>query len=246
MDPEAYLEHQEHENKHWWFLARRHIVSQFLQKNLPKKKHLQILEIGAGTGGNLAMLKKFGELHAMELDECALEFANAKNICPVQKGHLPDGIPFDQKFDVIVMLDVLEHIQDDKAALHTVKSLLKENGQLLLTVPAYQFLWSGHDVMSHHYRRYTRKNLQSLLQKSEFTIRHSTYFNTFLFPIVLAVRIFSKIIKSESQSDVTMPSNFVNQTLKTIFQSESLLLPFLKFPFGVSILTFAENKTSTS
>ena len=241
MNPKLYLEHRDFEEKHWWFVARRKIIFHFLKNHLQANNHDQVLEIGAGTGGNLAMLQNFGNLHAMELDANAIKYANEKNICEVRQGALPNKIPFKQKFDLIVMADVLEHIEEDTKALQAVKQILKDDGKLLITVPAYPFLWSEHDVVSHHYRRYTKSHLCSLLVQSGFYVKHSTYFNTFLFPAVLAVRILSQLIKSESpKSDISMPSKWVNQVLKIIFQSETGFLSKLSFPFGVSLMALSE------
>ena len=245
MDRELYLEHRDFEEKHWWFVARRKIIFNFLKKHLQTNNDCQVLEIGAGTGGNLKMLQSFGKLYAMELDADAVQYANEKNICQVKQGALPSQIPFQQKFDLIVMADVLEHIEDDAEALQAVKNLLKDDAKLLITVPAYQFLWSEHDVANHHYRRYTKKHLCSLLSQSGLHVKHSTYFNTFLFPVVLAIRTASQFIKSElPKSNINMPSKWMNQILKNIFQSETLFLSWLQFPFGVSFMVLSENQNS--
>lgn len=240
MDQEFYREMYINEDMHWWFVARRLIIKKVIDKYFHTKQGT-VLEVGCGSGGNLEMLQEYGEIFAMELDDGARSMANSRKICHVKKGELPYDIPFDDyAFDLICMLDVLEHIDDDLATLKSLRGKLNQNGILLITVPAYKFLWSGHDVVSHHKRRYTRKQLIDIVLKSGFIIKYSTYFNTFLFPIITAVRIKNKIFARNSGSDVTMPSNFVNRLLNKIFSFEQLLLPTISFPFGVSILLIAE------
>jgi len=176
----------------------------------------------------------------MELDDEARSMANSRNVCNVKKGKLPNDIPFDNGFDLICMLDVLEHIDDDLATLQSVRDKLNQKGIFLITVPAYKFLWSAHDVVSHHKRRYIRKQLTDLVSKSGLIVKYTTYFNTFLFPVIVIVRTLNNIFGMNSGSDVNLPSNPVNNLLTKIFFSERALLPTISFPFGVSILLIAE------
>lgn len=240
MQPEAYQEMFSAEDRHWWFVARRKLI----QKILCTWFHggvWSILEIGCGTGGNLDLLSAYGTVSGVELDDVALALANSRKICAVKKGALPDSIPFEQAFDLICLFDVLEHIPDDLAALHAARNKLAPGGKILITVPAYNFLWSSHDVVLHHKRRYNRKELSTLLQKAGFTIRYSTYFNTFLFPLVAVARICNKLFNRTGGTDVTMPREVINSTLIKIFSGERFLLPGFSLPFGVSILVLAEN-----
>ncbi len=136
------------EREHWWFTARRQILDRLLcYADLPVGA--LILEAGSGTGGNLAMLQRYGKVHAMELDESARELARSKNLdVLIEPGRLPGEIPYgDQLFDAIVMFDVLEHIDEDQATLEAIMARLKPGGRLVLTVPAFSSLWSNHDVI---------------------------------------------------------------------------------------------------
>jgi len=240
MDKEIYTQMSLLEDKHWWFVGRRKIIKSVLDKFYKKPASNKILEIGCGTGGNLPLLSKYGALTAIELCDEAIAIAAKKNICPVHKGSLPDNLQLVDKFDLICMLDVLEHIEDDSGALNNVASQLNFNGMLLITVPAYMFLWSAHDEIHHHHRRYTRKRLEDIIVKSGLKIKYSTYFNTLLFPIVYSVRLVGKLVNKNQASDANMPSPIVNQLLQYIVQLENLILKLITLPFGVSILVIAE------
>jgi len=240
MNKEIYTQMSLLEDKHWWFVGRRKIIESILDKFYKKPASNKILEIGCGTGGNLALLSKYGTLTAIELYDEAIEIAAKKNICPIHKGSLPDNLQLVDKFDLICMLDVLEHIEDDSGALNNLASQLNSNGMLLITVPAYMFLWSTHDEIAHHQRRYTQKELEGIIVKGGLKIKYSTYFNTLLFPIIYSVRLAGKLINKHQASYVNMPSPRVNQVLQYIFQLEKLILKLIALPFGVSILVIAE------
>ena len=236
MQPEFYTEMASVEDKHFWFVARRRLIGKVLD-HMKLASHSDILEIGCGSGGNLDLLARYGNLYAVELDRGARALANRRNIVKVEEGSLPDNVPFaDRHFDIIAMLDVLEHIADDVAALRTVHERLKDNGIILLTVPAYQFLWSHHDVVSHHRRRYVRGELERLIANVGFTVVYSTYFNTILFPIVATVRFLKNIFMKDEKSDVQMPPKVVNALLTRIFAAECLVVPKISLPYGVSVL----------
>ena len=162
MNPAAYIEMAETESRHWWFLGRRAILSRVIA-NLALPQNSKILEVGCGTGGNLKMLAKFGEVSALEMDATAREIAAKKtnNLYDIRAGFCPDDIPFnDQQFDLICMFDVLEHIEKDDETLTSLKKLLNKNGRILITVPAYQWLYGPHDEFLHHKRRYSAGELR--------------------------------------------------------------------------------------
>ena len=150
--------------------------------------------MGCANGDNLEMLSKYGSVTAMESMHTAFERAKARNICDVYEGHLPDNIPDDinKENELIVMLDVLEHIENDSECLKVLRNWLKDSGNLLITVPAYQFLWTCHDELHHHKRRYTVGHLKQLLDNSGWHIKYISYFNFFLFPVALIERIKQK------------------------------------------------------
>ena len=246
MDKDLYLQHAKVEDKHWWFVGRRMIIDKIIRQ-LNLEQHSKIFEAGCGTGGNLNMLARYGEVSAMELDEIACQFANERKVTKVKLGSLPDNIPFSEEYDLIVILDVLEHIDDDLGAAIALNSRLKPGGWLLITVPAYQFLWSKHDEINHHKRRYTLRNLKQVIKKSGYSVHYSSYFNSFLFPVVAGVRLLKNVLKTETDNvgsnDLILPAKPVNKFLTFLFGSERYLIGNISIPFGVSVLLLAKKNT---
>jgi len=246
MDKEFYLHYATVEDQHWWFVGRRLIVEDVIRKlNLPKNS--AILEAGCGTGGNLSMLARHGKLQAMELDETACHLANERRVTNVKLGSLPDKIPFTNQYDLIVILDVLEHLDDDFAALQALSAKLKPNCWLLITVPAYQFLWSHHDEINHHKRRYTLKNLKQVVRQAGYSVRYASYFNTWLFPLIAGVRLLKNLLKIDQHDvnhhDLFLPAKLINRFLTFLFASERYLINRVSLPFGVSVLLVAQKTT---
>jgi SAM-dependent methyltransferase len=196
-----------------------------------------------GTGGNLELLSKYGTVYAAECDAGSRKIAESKGIArSVEHCVLPEQFPFDdKKFDLIVMLDVLEHIHDDQASLSVVHSRLTETGWFLVTVPAFQFLWSSHDVFSHHFRRYTRALLRERLRRAGLTIRYESFFNAALLPAVAAVRLIkNKVVGNQvASSDNAMPPSLINTFLTWILGSERHAMGRVRLPFGVSLIVAA-------
>lgn len=246
MRPEVYREMAAVQERHWWFAARRRILASVIGAlSLPPQA--EILEIGCGTGANLAMLSGFGRLQAMEYDDHARAIAADLDICPIVAGGLPEPIPIsldDAYFDLVCLLDVLEHIDDDTAGLARARRLLKPSGRLLVTVPAYAWLWSAHDDAHHHRRRYTSGMIQQRARESGLAVARLGYFNSLLFPLIAAIRVGKKLIGGQDWhegSDAAMPSARINALLSGIFGLERHLAPRMLFPFGTSVLALLSN-----
>lgn len=243
MNPEVYREMAAVQATHWWFAARRRILARLIE-HLALPPEAQVLEIGCGTGANLAMLARFGRLSAMEYDAQARSVAAAAAVCPVQAGGLPEPVPFeDGRFDLVCLLDVLEHIADDGAALARVARLLKPGGRLLLTAPAYRWLWSAHDSAHHHHRRYTAAGLRRLATSAGLQVQRLGYFNSLLLPLVALARLAQGLLgrlglrrEGRAESDAALPAPAINRLLEAVFASERLLLPRHLFPAGVSVI----------
>jgi SAM-dependent methyltransferase len=244
MNPAAYLEMAETESRHWWFSGRRAILSRII-KNLDLPQNSKILEVGCGTGGNLQMLAKSGEVSALEMDANARAIASNKtnNLYDIRAGYCPDEIPFhDQRFDLICMFDVLEHIEQDTETLIAIKQLLAKNGRILITVPAYQWLRGAHDEFLHHKRRYSRKELQTKIASTGLHPVKVSYYNTFLFPLAAIVRLKEKIFKNSTAIGTSIPAKPINELFKYIFTAEKFLLNKVNLPFGVSIIGIYQAK----
>ncbi len=189
MERAIYDRMAEIDAEHWWFAARRRIVSALIAARAPQKPSARILEVGAGTGSNLAMLRGFGSLDAIEPDARARALASRRGGFPVVGGFLPDRIDLpDHRYDLIVLLDVLEHIEEDAGSLRVLRGKLAPGGRLVLTVPAAPWLWSAHDVAHHHKRRYTARTLRAACHAGGLAVRHMSHFNTLLYPAIAMAR----------------------------------------------------------
>jgi SAM-dependent methyltransferase len=221
---------------HWWFLARRRILKRLIERVVKPPRKARILEVGCGTGHNLSMLKEFGQLDASELDRCARALANKRLPRKVKEAKLPDLSMFKRnEYDLIALLDVLEHVPDDLGSLRAIHRRLKPGGALLLTVPANPWMWSAHDTAHHHFRRYTKKQLKELFLRSGLEIELLSYFNTLLYPLVAVARIAGKLLRRES-SDDKLPAAPVNAVLNKVFGFEAAILGRVPMPFGVSLV----------
>jgi SAM-dependent methyltransferase len=247
MDARIYERMAEVEERHWWFASRREILEKILsQIGLPKDS--AILEVGCGTGGNFPLLAQYGSVHAMEPFEQARAAANSRGMAKVTAGSLPDDIPFAGKsFDLILMTDVLEHLDDDVASLAALRRRLKPGGWLLVTVPALSWMWSEHDVIHHHRRRYHATRLREMVGTAGFQVRYVSYFNFLLFPVIAATRVIERVIGAGSEGhDLRMPSAPMNSLLKTVFASERHLLGSWSAPFGVSLMVLAQTPSTAN
>ena len=245
MENEIFQKMLKLESSHWWFVARRKIIQKAIN-NLDLPRNIRILDAGCGNGDNLSLLSTFGDLVAFEKNEYALKTAKSKKIGEIYKAELPDKLPNTIKtnFDLIVLLDVLEHIDDDSKSLTTVRKLMNNKGIILITVPAFQWLWSEHDVIHHHKRRYSKSELREKLDSSGFRIKYISYFNTLLFPFALVERIGQKIFSPSNPEILELPNNKINFLLEKIFSLEAIFMNKISLPFGLSLVAIAEKKNN--
>ncbi len=239
MERAAYREMADLDQRHWWYQARRRILEDLIRRTIRPPKDAQILEIGCGTGHNLDMLGTFGHVDAIELDDESRAIAEKRLGREIVSARLPEleGIA-DGKYDLIAALDVIEHIDEDAAAVAAIAGKLKPGGKFIMTVPAHPWMWSAHDVVNHHKRRYSKAALKRLIEKSPLKIDKLGYFNSLLFPAAVAERIASKL-RGKDDADVKLPSTPLNSALRTVFAAERHLVGRLPLPPGLSLFAVA-------
>ncbi|UAK24491.1 class I SAM-dependent methyltransferase [Sphingomonas nostoxanthinifaciens] len=240
MERHVYDRMAEIDRDHWWFVGRRRILTALLEKFRPKPGPMAILEVGAGTGSNIAMLQHFGTVDAIEPDDHARAFAEARTGLTLKGGYLPNVPLEDGRYDLIVLLDVLEHIPDDLGALEALRPKLAPGGRLFLAVPAMPSLWSGHDVAHHHQRRYTAKALRAVVRKAGYAPLHESHFNSLLLPAIVGVRWLNRLRGHEGGDEDAMPPRAVNGALARLFGWERYAAVRGLLPVGVSLALVAE------
>ncbi len=235
MERIVYDRMAELDSRHWWYRARREILADLIRRRIPLPDDPRILEIGCGTGHNLVMLKRFGRVDAVEIDGAARAIASQRLGHAVMDAPLPQltGVPMGA-YDLIAMLDVLEHIDDDEAALVGVSRRLRPGGKILVTVPAHPWMWSAHDVVNHHKRRYTRRTLAAVVQKAGLKVEMLSWFNSLLFPLAAAARLAGRVT-GKDDSDDKLPPAPVNRLFEAVFGLERYAIGRVPFPPGVSI-----------
>ena len=180
------------EEKNWWFCGVRAMVRDWLQSATRQKSDLRLLDIGCGTGFWLSMLSELGEAHGLDFSAEAVAFCRARDLANVTRGSA-EALPFDDaSFDAVTMIGVIEHIDDDSAALREIHRVLRPGGVAILLTSAYQFLWTAHDDIVHHKRRYTMANFNRRIRAGGLQVTKSSYMNTLLFPGIAPVRIWQR------------------------------------------------------
>lgn len=235
-----------HDSTHWWYRARRDILADYLTRagNLPAGA--RILEIGCGTGHNLPMLARFGTVEAIEIDPAARAIASARLGKPVGDAPLPELTGIERgAYDLIAVLDVVEHIEDDVAALKAMGECLRPGGKILIAVPAHQWLWSAHDVVNHHHRRYSKATLHAAIVAAGLRHNGLRWFNALLFPLAVAARIAGRLT-GKDDSDNSPPPGPINALFERVFRLERHLLGRVPLSPGVSIVTLAARAPTSS
>jgi SAM-dependent methyltransferase len=239
MERVVYRQMAELDQRHWWYRARRDVIAALIRRRVRPPANAHILEIGCGTGHNLAMLGAFGNVDALELDEEMRGFAEQRLGRSVMSAPLPEmaGVP-DRSYDLIGAFDVIEHIDDDHASVASIAAKLKPGGKFVMTVPAHQWMWSAHDVVNHHKRRYSRAGLRALIEGSPLRLETIGYFNSLLFPAAVAERLASKA-RGKDDADLTLPSPPLNAALERAFAAERHLIGRVPLPVGLSLFAVA-------
>ena len=236
MDNKTFSRQIKNQKKHWWFQARKKIIDQIISSiNLKKKKN--ILDFGAGSGVNLDMLRKHGLVDIHEQNKYARAVIKKER----KIKNLYSTLKIKKKFyDLILLADVIEHVKQPKELLKDLKKFLKKDGHILITVPAYQFLFSKKDEVLGHYRRYNKELLRTEL--SGFKVENISYFNTFLCIPIIIMTMLNKFLKRDYIKQVETTPNFIlNKLCYIIFASEKYFIKYFNLPFGISIYVLAKN-----
>jgi SAM-dependent methyltransferase len=242
FDPSAYKDLLEREGRHFWFLARKRLVGELLRHIAPRLgAGFRAVEVGCGNGDLLAVLEGMsGNSFAVGIDlfHEGLQHARGRVSCPLVRGDVRD-VAFRKPFDLVLLCDVLEHVDDDAAALENIRGFLKPSGTLLLTVPAHPSLWSAFDEAASHRRRYTLRELERRLLRAGFSVDYQTHFMSPVFPLVWLKRRVARRCTPATRTDLAVIP-FVNGFLERLLAVEiPLILSRCRIPFGSSILALA-------
>lgn len=247
MEKNYYKAYYRLERSHWWFVARGEMLMAHLTQVFNGQKNLKILNIGTATGRTSELLAQFGEVTSIEYDTDCCEFVRQEVGISVEQGSILALRFADATFDLVCAFDVIEHVDDDAKAISEMHRVTKRGGVVSVTVPAFMFLWSQHDVVNHHFRRYTSPQLLQLfgdLRQSKLI--YHTYFNFWLFFPIALFRLITKLLPerkientNETASDFeVLRGGAINTILYKIFKSENFFLQRKwRLPVGVSLLS---------
>lgn len=238
MDRDYELQTHQAEDRHWWYRGRRTVLDGVIA-DLGLPADARILDAGCGSGRFMVELAKRGTVTGVELSDTSVALARRRAIGEVVAGSVLE-MPFaDASFDLAVSLDVVEHLEDDVAALRELRRTVAPGGALLVTVPAYQWLWSGHDEINHHHRRYTRGTLRRAAEQAGWKQVRTTYFNSLLLPVAILLRVLDRFSRktTESSLDLWIPPEPLNWVLERPLALEAALIARGgRIPAGLSLL----------
>ncbi len=223
--------------RHWWYLGMAEINKILLNKYLPKKHNLKILDAGCGPGAMLKVLKSYGEVIGIDLSDEALKYAGT--IAKVQKGNIIKTKFKKESFDLIICMDVLYHtwVRDEALALREFARIIKKGGLLLLREPAYDWMRGREDRGSLTARRFSKKRLKKSLTDNGFDVVRMSHANFFLFPAVLIIRLLTMAKIKTGKSDMIFPSKLINSIFVYLLKTEGNLMKYLSLPFGSSLIS---------
>jgi len=242
MEETFYEEYAQIEATHWWFEGRRTIFDAVI-RSLALPNDAVLLDLGCGTGANLNFLTSYGQAIGLDWGAAAARYARARTAVPVLRGDVTT-LPFTTgSVDLITAFDLIEHIDDDRACAKELARVCRPGGYIMVTVPAFQWMWGRQDTINHHKRRYRAAELTQLFRDQGLEIAQFTYINTLLFPVVAAVRLYRRLVperNGELKSDFSMTKpGPVNTMLGKLFGAEAWAVRHFRLPIGVSLLCVA-------
>lgn len=242
MEEAFYEEYAQIEASHWWFEGRRTIFDVVI-RSLGLGREALMLDLGCGTGANLNFLATHGRAIGLDRGAAAAHYARARTAVPVFIGDVT-ALPFAaNSIDLITAFDLIEHIDDDGACAAELARVCRPGGYVMVTVPAFQWMWGPQDVINHHKRRYRAHELSRLFTEQGLQIARFTYLNTILFPVVAAVRLLRRVVPQrnghlKSDFSMTRPGP-LNTLLSRVFGAEAYVIRRWRLPIGVSLLCVA-------
>ena len=237
------------EDAHWWFASRTRALLGILDRCLPKGS-LRVLDVGCGAGNMTHRLSRYGRVKGIDQNPIPLKVACRRGYDAQLAS--AEAIPFhDDAFDLVAALDLVEHCRDDLEVLRQCYRICSPGGHIVITVPAYQWLWSNNDVINHHFRRYTARRLKTLLDQVGFRTRRMTYNNTIIFPLAVGLTLMRRgkrepeLATPETdqeayQVEMEPAPSLLNAVLTAVGWVEAQLLRWVNLPFGTSIICIAQ------
>lgn len=244
MEHREYQRLREHSRFYWWHVGKRALLRSVLEHGVPRDPSRPAVDIGCGAGDSFGMLAPFGRFVGSEVTG---ELWGPGMERPPRPVLLAEGgaLPFaDGSLGLCTFFDVLEHVEEEDAFLGEVRRVLRPGGLVLLSVPAYMFLWSEHDVSLHHHRRYVRGTVKGVLARAGFRVLRCTYAFAGILPAVAAYRVLGRLFRRSgepSSSYVAMPGP-LNRLLIRWLAAEAWWLRHADLPFGTSVIALARKE----
>lgn len=233
MDPDYAGRYGTLAESHWWWRSRNRVVLREVRRLVRHGARPRILDVGCGPGTLWPRLEAFGDVEGVEPDSTLVrpEHADRTHVQLFDEGFQPES-----KYDLVFFLDVLEHLDDPVAALRHASSLLEPGGRILVTVPAFQILWTRHDVINHHHVRYRRSTFDDVVRRADLELMRSRYLFHWLFGAKLLARAVEAVVPPRTNELPSAPPDPVNAALEFASNAEHALLAPLRLPFGSSLL----------
>lgn len=242
MRKDLYQELYDLEKDYWWHVGKRTLIEKLIRKYLLKRKNRKLVDVGCGSGLMLEVLKKYGEPFGVDLSEEALKFCRQRGLNNVYKADVT-SLPFKKdQVDLVIALDLIEHVVDDVAAFKEFNRVLRSGGIIIISVPAFKFLWSYWDEMLGHQKRYTTGSLSKAITEAGFKVEKVGYSNSMILLPTLVMRKLKSLRRvnpEEQASDFIHTPSSLNKLLTSYYSLETSIAANVKIPAGLSVIAVA-------